>query len=135
MTNFLITKDDVNVKVWSHIRQSYGVVVDYRPGSDRPVGIDFERDDVYDTYSDDGRYGDGTHIGQDLYWSKPEISQPPKPVRMVEKTFWLHVDVVDGKHPRVRNMLPFPDRDRALGELFANDDDVKVLPITIEVEA
>jgi hypothetical protein len=62
-------------------------------------------------YHQDGRYW-SEDAAPSLYWSRPEITAPPKPKRMVRKEVEAWVNVYDGMHI-VDSSMMFKTRDAA----------------------
>jgi len=88
MNNLLITKDDVGLTVWSYSKEMCGTITGFTDCGSYPVVVTFGSNDY--TYTKSG-CREKCFPGQDLYWSKPEISQPPKPVRTYKKKGYLYV--------------------------------------------
>lgn len=75
-----------------------------------------EDDSLFDFIYFDGRKSRGDVFPM-LYHSKPEISDPPPPKRMVKKTIERWMNVYEEGHAYVHETEREADRDRALGRI------------------
>ena len=79
------------------IIQGPGIIIKTDALGDYPIGVSLEDKEctgrkAYSTYTLDGHV-DTRNTGPSLYWSKPEITIPPKPKRKVTRTIerWINI--------------------------------------------
>lgn len=87
----MFTKDDVGLSVYS-LKFGEGIIVSIDIINVYPIHVEFASCDYFYNYSLNGKLHENDQT-QDLYFSKPEITAPPRPKKKVKKVIERYFNV------------------------------------------